>query len=375
MLIDALGVRVPIDLGGLDEETRQAIRDVWRDAIAPPQAGSRETGAIVPRGSELSGVLARLSAEVTLAAIEARQGELWMLHASALALRDGRVIALVAPSGTGKTTAASVLGRRFGYVSDETTAVTPEGGVLPYRKPLSIITTPLGPKAQRAPSVLGLRDLPDVPLRLARVVLLDRDDHAPAVPLIEEVEVGDAIVDLVPQSSYLARMPAPLRLMAAHLEATGGPLRVRYRDAASLLPLFDSLATDAETIMTPTFPVGKRWDPPLPNREEHAARETSYSRIDPLDVVEIDSPDRVVLLHRSGAIGEATVRMLSGIGPAIWHAALGESTVPELLAATIARVGEPPTGQGERLVRDAVEELVAQGVLRQHGEDVTDYPG
>ena len=91
MLIDALGVRVPIDLGGLDEETRQAIRDVWRGAIAPPQAGSRETGAIVPRGSELSGVLARLSAEVTLAAIEARQGELWMLHASALALRDGAI--------------------------------------------------------------------------------------------------------------------------------------------------------------------------------------------------------------------------------------------------------------------------------------------
>ncbi|MGO7984161.1 hypothetical protein ACC691_40715, partial [Rhizobium johnstonii] len=63
-----------------------------------------------------------LSAAITRFVITANAGRLLMFHASGLdAGGDGTrsVIAFVAPSGTGKTTIARVLGQSYGYVSDE----------------------------------------------------------------------------------------------------------------------------------------------------------------------------------------------------------------------------------------------------------------
>ena len=54
------------------------------------------------------------------------------LHAAGLTDDRGRVLALVAASGTGKTTAARILGRHLGYLSDETISVGAELEVLPY---------------------------------------------------------------------------------------------------------------------------------------------------------------------------------------------------------------------------------------------------
>ena len=71
---------------------------------------------------------------------------------------DGGTVALVAASGTGKTTAGRVLGRRLGYVSDETIAVEHDLTVRAYPKPLSIVVNPATPrvKHERSPDDLGL---------------------------------------------------------------------------------------------------------------------------------------------------------------------------------------------------------------------------
>ena len=50
-----------------------------------------------------------------------------MLHACGVADPEGAVIALVAKSGTGKTTASSQLARTFGYITDETVAIRADG--------------------------------------------------------------------------------------------------------------------------------------------------------------------------------------------------------------------------------------------------------
>ncbi len=75
-------------------------------------------------------------------AISGLRGEALMLHASAVALDDGRVIGFVGPSGRGKTTASQALGRTYGYVTDETLAIRADGSVVAYPKPLSIGTRP-----------------------------------------------------------------------------------------------------------------------------------------------------------------------------------------------------------------------------------------
>ncbi|MGL1701453.1 hypothetical protein ACSTH3_00245, partial [Vibrio parahaemolyticus] len=48
------------------------------------------------------------------------------------------MLALVGPSGAGKTTAVRVLGGHFAYVSDETIGIARDLTVADYRKPLSI---------------------------------------------------------------------------------------------------------------------------------------------------------------------------------------------------------------------------------------------
>ncbi len=115
-----------------------------------------------------------LSSHLTRTAIQARLGELWMLHACALAHPEtGATVVLVGPSGSGKTTVAATLGRHFGYLSDETVAIRHDGTVLPYPKPLSVLVDGRGPKRQESPSDLGLLVAPSRPW-LKAIALLDR---------------------------------------------------------------------------------------------------------------------------------------------------------------------------------------------------------
>ena len=105
-----------------------------------------------------------------MAALKATAGRRVNLHAGGVADERRRVLAVVGPSGTGKTTATLALARRLGYVSDETVSIDPAGTVAPHPKPLSVVVDPqrLRDKEQMSPDDLGLMPTPDEG-RLARL--------------------------------------------------------------------------------------------------------------------------------------------------------------------------------------------------------------
>ncbi|MGU3645888.1 PqqD family peptide modification chaperone [Microbacterium sp. C23T] len=353
LVIAALGVRVGIVCDDLDAESRAAVEEAWTDAAT---AGVADIEVVAEPGGSIRSLLSSLSQRVTLAAIEARRGRLWMLHAAGIALPDGRVVALVGPSGRGKTTASRVLGSAYGYVSDETVAIDSSGRVHPYRKPLSIIEPGESEKAQRPPSALGLGSLPDASLRLAGVVLLDRREDVSGA-IISDVDLGDALEELVAQSSYLTNLPASLRTIAAHVASVGGVRRVSYTDAAALVAVLPELAA-----ASPSEPrVSKPVSPGQPAIAGSPA-DRVFHRVAPLDELPLADPDRVALFHVD-AEHVGTVRVLAGIAPALWRAADGVG-LEALTAAAVSAHGAPEDKDATVAVEAAVDELVAAGVLK-----------
>ncbi|WP_299931014.1 hypothetical protein [uncultured Nocardioides sp.] len=236
--VSAFGVVVPIRASG---ELSGPVLAAWRDALtdADPTAAAVEAG-----GPDAETALHHLSPAVTTRAIDARAGDLVMLHAAALAdPSTGRTAVMVAASGTGKTTASVTLGKTFAYLTDETAAITPDGIVLPYRKPLSIIDGG-HLKKQVAPSELGLLGL-DRECRLAALVVIDRDPGHDGEPLVEMLETVDAIAAIAPQSSYLPSMDKPLHRLAELIHLVGGARRVTYAESADLAPVLSELLAAA----------------------------------------------------------------------------------------------------------------------------------
>ncbi|KQQ05575.1 hypothetical protein ASF42_03125 [Rathayibacter sp. Leaf294] len=161
LTIGALGQRVGIDPAALDLHEIVEIRRLW--ARATTNSGATAPESSFPMRRTDTPFEHRASAaisEVTLRAIEAAQGSLLMLHACALADPSGATVVFVGPSGRGKTTAAATLGRSYGYVTDETTGITPDGRILPYEKPLLIRTAEGMPKRPFSPDELGLLPAP-----------------------------------------------------------------------------------------------------------------------------------------------------------------------------------------------------------------------
>ncbi len=180
----------------------------------------------------------RLSPVITLAAIEAQAGLLLMLHAAAVAdPKTGRAIAMVGPSGAGKTTATRVLARRWGYLTDETVGVRPDGTIAAYPKPLSIKVESSPYKEQHSIDDLGLAATPTT-AHLHRVVLLERDDSAE--PWLEEISTVRALALLAPETSYLSRLERPLHRLAELLGPTG-LRRLHYREAEQLPALVEQI--------------------------------------------------------------------------------------------------------------------------------------
>lgn len=382
-----LEVPFRVDFGpGLTDEDVARIRGSWRSCAAPDTADARPVSAdltgtdltgTVLAGADLTGadpvgadrpeaqtpgVRVRagtveqleesLTSVLTLEAIGERRADLLMLHACGIAAEDGRVLAFVAASGTGKTTASRVLGARFGYVTDETVAVTPAGGVLPYPKPLSVKpATGSAPKAQLSPVALGLRPVPAAPLVLAGVVLLDRRDGV-GEPRLEEVDPVEAIDELVPQTSYLSARPRGISGLVRTLVSVGGAKRLVYSEAEGVLDLVDGLLT------APSAPAPTIWQDvvALPIAAECPVS-GSLRRAEVDDAILL--PGGEVLVFR-----ENTVIRLAGIGPAIWRSTGAGTELPALVAAVLAELGGPPEGMdAAAAVSAAVDELEGLGVI------------
>lgn len=194
---------------------------------------------------------------LNLLGIQMTAGQRVNLHAAGLSGPDGRVAALVAASGTGKTTAARVLGTRLGYVTDECVSVDPASlAVLPYPKPLSVVVAPPDSaveaaqerKRQVGPDELGLAE-PEPSLRLGAVILLDRTETS-GTPTLTSVDLVDALEVLAPQTSSAAVLPHPLHTLAGLVARTGGVHRLTYAEIADATELITthlaSVAPQAE---------------------------------------------------------------------------------------------------------------------------------
>lgn len=337
--VDAMGVRARIDLpGSLDARQRERVLEAWSGALT-----DGEPSIEVPfRGGDFDAGMERLTVDVTFAALEALRGRALMFHAAGISDEDGRTAAFVGPSGRGKTTLSRVLGQRYAYVSDETIAVDSELRVHAYRKPLSLVRSGRA-KEQVSPAGVGLRELPDAPLRLAALVLLDRDDTLPE-PFLRTEPLVRALPEIVEQMSYLRDEDHPLQAIARLCEEIGGVRRLSYPDASTVPPLVPALF-DIPRELTPWRALA------------HGEANGPYSAAHLRDVIDVDGDVVVMTEHQ--------VIVLGGIAPVVWASANDGRRLSEIVADVVDAFGDPPddTDPGE-VVGAAIGSLVASDILR-----------
>ena len=367
-------VRIELD-DSLSAAEQESIRAHWVDLAdygggAPDhvvRAGlgvysAESNGSYIVRANSPEALAQRITQDVTLGAIGGLRGEALMLHASAVALDDGRVVGFVGPSGRGKTTAAQALGHSYGYVTDETLAVRVDGSVVAYPKPLSIGKRP-GVKATEPASTLGLREAVTDDLHLAALVLLDRRPDVEH-PFVESVPIIEALSALAPQTSHLSALQNPLRTLLEAILSTGGVRRVVYAEASSLPALIDDVlrTIDGDSPALTDIPKMSERDcgclsDPVATQASPSEGDGSgeFWRASYVDALMVD--DALIVL----VLGQVVV--LAGVGPTLWLAADG-LTESELREIAMRQLPEPPADVDvDAVISEAVEGLIAKRIL------------
>lgn len=375
LLLDAFGAHWRLDASGLEPHLAGRLEELWGRARTPvggDEIGSGTVDFVVTRAEDgqvvIDGVAATMTDEevpyavsraLTYASILRRTGTCLMLHAAGLAAPDGATVALVAASGTGKTTAARTLGQHLGYVSDETIAVEHDLTVRSHPKPLSVVIDPAAPrtKSEHSPDELGLLRAPER-LHLAAVVVLERTADVDE-PVLEPMGLVDAIDLVLPQSSALATLDRPLDRLAVALTRGHGPWRLRYREIADCV----GLVTDLAAGMTPGgVPELVTWE-----WIDGAAQQ------DPGDFADddIDAGTLVVRGRYDDALSsDGSVLVLNdrwpsnlpGLAATLWLAAAEPLPIARLVDEAVAVWGPHP--ESEALVLDTVRSLIRTAVLR-----------
>lgn len=335
--LDVLGARVRV-VGAA--HVCAGLEERWARSLAGPSSTTEPVATIDLPEADLGlspELELRLVESVTLAGIDHAAGEgLVLLHAAALADEAGQVLGLVAPSGTGKSTAAIALSLdALGYVTDETLAVDANLTVRPWPKPLAIGDHAAGVKQLCGPDELGLAKAPAGPNRLTlrRLVVLDRSP-AHRQPRVVQLSTAEALSIVVAQSSSLVRLAHPLRRLETMLSAVGGAWRLEYAEIAAAVPVLRELLGRSEVAPAPA-----------PRFRADAARAVDSLDLDDSVAVLVD--DRLLVL--------------AGVGAQVWRTALVPATFEQLHDAVVARLGEHPDSL--RLVEQAVAELVDLGLL------------
>lgn len=338
-------------LRSTDAATYESLREEWGRCLAsgPPRDSDKviDLAEFQPFwGDRLGQVLASL---LTTQAIDDLAGRRIMLHAAGLADESGAVIALVAPSGTGKTTATRALTTQaFGYVTDETVAIGDDLTVVAYPKPLSVADDPATPavKSQHSPDSLGLKPAPAV-LRLARIVLLNRV-HGPRVePSLTECALLEAVWALMPEISAFTSLATPLQQLC-DLVGKCGVWRLTYSEIETAGDLLDGLQ---QTSVPPV-----EWEALEPYAAP--ADPAGFVRGHYLDAVRIE--DQAVVL-----LDFAPVR-LSPLALTLWRRCGAGATESELVDAAVAEHGPHP-GSGD-VVRQLLTTMAESGVLLHYPE-------
>lgn len=338
-----------------DARQRDVLSREWsRCAVPDLDAIESEPLSIAPGHSDQQAGYA-LASQITMTGIRQLRGGHLMLHACGLADHEGRVVALVASSGAGKTTAALTLARSgLGYVTDETVATDPTGAVLPYPKPLSVVDDERGggPKVQHGPDDLGLGTVPDT-LRLARLALMERRPGREGAAILTPLPLVDGLLELIPQTSSLSRLDRPLQTVCRLLDDAGGIHRLTYTeiaDATDLILAF--LSTPVPTSVEPT------WEPftddvPMGDDMGWALLDNRVRLRPHTDAVLVG--DEALIM-----VTDVPVR-LGGIGLTIWQLCRDAPTFNEIAEAVADIHGAHP--DAERIIRKTLTELKQSGVV------------
>jgi len=344
VVFEAMGLSIAVTCRSAALADRIAEEWAWCGArVRAPGANDGQVATFEVAGDERSRYA--LASAVTMRVIGHLGGQRLMLHAAGLANDDGVVVVVIGRSGAGKTTAALALCQEaFGYVSDELVAISESGTVQAYPKPLSQITVDeTGEhKQQTSPDALSLRRPPTV-LSAGPFVILDRQ---PAVhtPTLTRLTLTEAVLAVIPQTSYLSEMDRPLQRLCGHLSRWGA-YRLRYTDVSTTAGLLSSLSE---------APRPDHWTPVHVDNDLFAVWDGRYRRRPVRDAVAVE--DEVLLLI------ERTPMRIAGIGRTVWEAlAGGPATADELLRISVEKHGEHPSAAA--LVQQASTSMVAAGAL------------
>ncbi len=234
-VIDALGVAIGVEVSSHAAESD--LRADWTRCLTE-RSPQQQIHLASTTESVATDLRYRLSTEVIQRAIEGRAGELLMLHAAGLSDAHGRVTAMIAASGTGKTTAVRRLGEKFGYVTDELIGIDPKLAVYGVPRPLSVVPRQRSSGTEKVSvRVDALRPHPSI-LQLGRLLLLDRDDTHFGPIMVENLLGIDAVKALIPHCCALPALAKPLQFLAQVI-GTAGLRRVRYREADDLAALLN----------------------------------------------------------------------------------------------------------------------------------------
>lgn len=362
-----MGCRWVLDLSALEDSEAQEMADRWQRcrelaSLTTPVLDDAPT-TITARSPAAPYDLSR---EVTRKGLTRLTGRATLLHAAALADEGGRALVLVAPSGGGKSTATRVLGRRLGYVSDESVILLEDQRIAPHPKPPSLVTDPKRRfrKEEPAPDDIGLGATPAMP-RLGRLITLARDPDV-TEPAIHPVGLIDQVLAVLPETSSTWRLPDGLHRLARAVTTGGAPARLHYSEIEACHDLVrDHLARDQ-----PDAPTWEHLPPDATQRlagdeaatgdggEESGAELTGddvLARGDWSDAIAVDG--EVLVLA-----GPSPLR-LAGPGAVLWRSAGAGRSVDALTDDVVTALGDHPDARA--IVREAAGELLRYGVLRR----------
>jgi hypothetical protein len=338
----------------VSEEQRARLAREWsRSVVTDPGDVDTEPLTLSPGYSDQEAGYA-LASRLTQAGIRRLRGRYVMLHACGVADDTGQVLALVAGSGSGKTTAARHLARSgLGYVTDETVAVDATGEVLAYPKPLSVVDEAFagGPKVQHGPDDLGLGK-PPASLRLGRIVLIDRGPaHREA--RIEQVPLLDGLLEVIPQTSSLSRLDRPLQTVCSLIDLSGGLHRLSYTEIDDAADLLEGLL--AREVPPPDVPAWEAFTEGVPGADDMSWAILDHRvRLRPhTDAVLVG--DEVLIM-----ISDIPIR-LRGLGLTIWQACRDAPTVEEIARVVTEVHGSHP--DAERIIDETLAELEQMAVI------------
>lgn len=360
MELRVLGTHVRVDTSCLSPDERAHLHELWEWCLTDPHPSPPEPGIRMVRerdvtpgpptqvvvGEDWEALPYRLSGSVTIDALQRRVGTDLLFHAAGLADAAGRVVVLVAPSGTGKTTAARTLATRLGYVSDETVAIRRDGSVAPYQKPLSVIPGEhRSRKVEIGPGEAGLVR-PPAELTFGRMVLLVREPDRELPPAVEPLDLLDAVVQAAAQTSGLALLPDGLDWLARALTTGGDPVALHFREIADCVEIVHGLLEEggAPSVTWTHHRAGDVVEPPA----------GAWAREPYLDAIEAEG--RVLVLGHRG------VTLLDGVGALAWLAAGDVVTREALLTAALDALGPHP--DAPTILDDALAQLAEQSLLR-----------